>query len=321
MLSLVAGPTPLFAASPGCDVDLDPQSYLGLWVDGWGLVCLQANTDAPFGAEFGAICFIKPHGATVRAGWLRTHYALGWDADQKCPVLGYDPIDPKMYRATFPALGQTDDQIYSRPGSAYTFGLMADRMLVCTNGKTVQAAAIGSTTLATEYTYDGTAGTGLGGLWYAGHENGKQLWWVYTCGAPGVLWLYDATNKTKVAGSESRLGAFRLGGYSVKHRLFYVVTGNLPSVDLSVYAPEPVATQLSTPTLSAPALRGSSRTLSTTVLGASNEPCPGRNVAFAVTAGSVSPAVVATDASGIARTTFLAPTSVGDVTATATLVE
>lgn len=216
------------------------------------------------------------------------------------------------------------------------FGVLPDRLITAFDFEgdevpriyTAPLSDAGTDPWDVEYTFASPIGDWVEPwLVYAGRDasNGHHLWWVadsYT----GLLMQYDSTAQEEV-GVRSSFGSdgdfFHSIAYSTKHRLFYLLQwGSAGFKRLQVFSTEVAATDIADPTLAGTLVRGGRVLASTTVTGSDGEPCPGRNILFETTVGSMVAAVVETDADGVATAVLQAPdaTSTGN-TLTVTLLE
>lgn len=317
-LSLVAGPTDIVPLDPLETYGIKAEGH-GLWLDGRGILldCFRAGTSIRQG-----LYLVQPDGKAIRTGYgAGSLYATSF---------GYSPADARLCLAVSSAWWKTSAPVFPRSTSEYrsvgcsSFGVLPDRV-IGGSANAIYAYTIvpaeDSVDSEREFLFAWT-GFAISFLAYAGMESGHHRWWCLD-ETHGWLALYDSTAKAEVAGHRSSIGAFHVASYSVEHDVFVAVRTSGDTSQLSVYANEPVASAMSAPSFSPSVKRGVRSTLSARVTGDLAEPCPGRNVTFAVTAGTVDPVTVATDANGYARTAYDAPTgsAPSGATATATLEE
>lgn len=283
----------------------------GVWIDELGGIACVADTGSTFVNE---LCLIKPDGKYVRYGRRGLAFtAAGYAYD------GYFAARWSGQIARRVILPPTI--FYGTARSAVTdgsFAMLADRILRF-DGKNV-----------TYVTYAGASGTqtvinagggSAGSIFPQNLSGGANRWWLCDH-TNGYLYLYDATLYAKVTGYDSGFGgAVVFAAYSRKHDVFGVVMSSLPTT-LKLFANEPGAVSISTPTFAATVVVGIQNSCSVTVLGSNSEPCPNRIVTFASDYGSFPVPSVTTDAAGVATAIFEPPwVWVETINVTATLTE
>lgn len=288
----------------------------GVWDDRFGIITI-AGTGSTYNAVsiVGDIVILKPDGLVFRIGQRgRAFTGVGWSyADDMIVLRGTAPNG--ISRILLPSLAETD----SNTAITFTnFALMPDRVLRFT-GNNVTWDPIGGGATTTECVIN-TLQPGPGRIIPADFTKGQSLWWLIDCGN-GKIYLYDAILKAEVSGKRTIFagGACTCPVYSRKHNIW----GNIIGGALTIFANEPEAASVSAPTFSSAPVNGKTRrTISATVLGSVNEPCPDRNVTFSATVGTIPEPTVKTNALGVATTYYYIPfgSSAGQ-TLTATLTE
>lgn len=298
-------------------VELDPADLdLGTWQSALWLDTLGGLV---VGAGAGGLYLLKLDGSAIRLskmpGGSNVWAGVGWHQAKNAPIV---VSGGGGWRARhLPSTGPLTDSVENGVSGMVA---LPDRIVRFQAGR-VYTGAYGALpgTIEKALSNQSTAGTN-GAMLPAEARVPCERWW---CAAPGDgrLRLYNTTSKLEERAVRVPSG-FTAIGYSRKHDIFAVVRGSAGSYVLDVYANEPVAASMSAPALAPSARRGALSKASVTVLGADGEPCAGRVVTFAVTAGSVDPQAVETNASGVASTTYRAPSpAVAGVVLTATLLE
>lgn len=321
MLSQVAGPIPLHSIELG-ETTIGVSGTGGQWLDGVGFLF---HADSNPGHVAGGWYIAQLDGACVLL--LDTYAAV--QTIGYAPELDHPAVSTafRNYEVGFPACGRLSPEWNNsllRP-----FLLFPDRRLIA-SGSQVQRQTLTepptNTSSSTEYTFS-ALDFSANALLHAGRApNGNRAAWVVDQ-AGGRMALYDCVANTEVPGRRSGIGGTnKLVGYSVRHQLWMAIRGDGPggADQLYVFASEPACSQLSAATMDPASRRGGRSVLKVRALGSYGEPCPDRNVTFAVDQGAVEPATVATDADGYASTFYCATTGRGAIAAvgyTATLEE
>lgn len=329
-------------------VDVLDEASAGVWHDSFGFLVVGTW-------DFGrGLCFVRPDGKVLVAQVADTVYNSAIPLDG----FGYIPGTNQPAAAWF-GDGAPDDWaelegltaqprvggqsgLISEGFSQFPFGVLSDRLIYASDWNPSATSFDGVARILTrplndgvdghdwtvEYEFASTADYTGQMLHYAGRDDaGHDTWWVVN--DDGRVLRYDSTAQEEVANSRTAFGdplSFYLNsaGYSIKHRLFFVLT-RYPSGTtqyLYVYSPEPVADSITAEVLDT-VVRGNRARVRATVLGDQGEPCPGRVVTFSTTTGSALMTPAKTDANGVANAVLQAPTTApsGTETLTATLVE
>ncbi len=313
MLSLVAGPFPISTLDPMESTLLVTQGR-GIWLDGLGFL-VQSDLGSTHESE---TYLLQPDGRGVRLGYQRSSPpTLGWSCADNKLVLGWGIYG--WFKTSAPAFptGATRAAWMSS-----SFGVLPDRAIAF-DGQHIFFGGLdtndGLNTI--EYIFaDGTPNS-LSMIAYAGQVGSMQHWWCLS--SAGDVRRYDSTNKVAVGHRTAIGGAWRVAGYSRKHDLFCAVRRDSGVDQLYWYANEPVAATISAPSFATAPKRGEAVLVSSQVLGALGELCPGRDVQFSASVGSVDPTCVATDATGTATTRYYPPagSAPSGATITATMPE
>lgn len=315
-LSLVAGPTNIVPHDPlEVGETLLVAACVGVWIDGAGLLVLSMSGST----RVGYLYLVQTNGAAVRvSGRIGYLNGLGWSSEDDLLAIGASST-AGWGKFAFPTTAPAIPWQLRSVGNS--FAVMPDRVLVFTGAAIYTAPWGGEGPVSDlEYAFASPGSYGTGMIAYAGQVGGNEYWWCMDSDT-GSVKRYNASYRVEEGHRTGFGSGFRVAAYSVKHGLFFVVRRESGADHLYVYANEPVAASVETPTVTPSLKKGAPATLSARVLGDLSEPCAGRNVGFAVDRGAVDPAVVATDATGTARTSYWAAVSTTSVLATATLEE
>lgn len=293
----------------------------GAWDDRFGIIAIAGAGSTYDGSSIqGDIIIVKPDMTCIRIGQRgRAWTGVGWSyPDDMIMLRGSSPNG--VSRILLPSLAETDsDTGWTETNFAYMPADAVAARYLRFNGNNVTYDLVSGGGTVVECVIN-TGQPGPGRIFPADFSKGQSLWWLVDCGN-GKIYQYDALAKAEVAAKRTIFagGACTCPVYSRKHNVF----GNIIGGGLAIFANEPSASTIATPTFSSSPTAGKRRTISTTVLGTIGEPVIGRIVRFTATNGTIDVPNVATNSSGVASTYWKATFSAaaGPETLTATLTE